>query len=155
MLSLYLNFPLSGNAAARICQQQVRLLSSQSSGRGVSSERASGPSLSSAASRQFILGQGEPSRAEPKLSVSHPVPVVGTLSPRLTGFCAAKRKDDAFRQNNAVANGGCLGGTGKSSGGGVPIYHKRRHYRATDFSDNAMFTKNRILNISLGCSDTH
>lgn len=106
-LGLYLNFPLSGNAPARLCQQQVGLLSSQSRG---TTCRAKGrvARLSSAASRQFILGQGESSRAEPKLNVSHSAPVVGTLSPRVTGFCVAKRKDDAFGQNNAVANWGCL-----------------------------------------------
>lgn len=64
------------------------------------SERAHGPSLLCS-----NTSSAKVSRAEPKLSVSDSAQVVCTLSPRVTGFCEVKRKDDAMLQNNAVANG--------------------------------------------------
>lgn len=98
------------------------------------------------------------SRAEPSRAKAERLPLRPScrhIIAESDGLLCGKKKRRCVRAEQCSRKLGLprLGGTGRSLGGGAPLYHKRRHYRATDFSDNTTFTNNRILNISLGCSD--
>lgn len=115
-------------------------------------ERPVSPLRQAGNSSSAKVSRAEPSRA--KAERLPPRPSRRHIIAESDGLLCGKKKRRRVRAEQCGGKLGLprLGGTGRSLGGGAPLYHKRRHYRATDFSDNTTFTNNRNLNISLGRS---